>query len=58
MSITKTMTVGRPKLEVGKKKVQWSMTLDPDMPAAIRLKAKHGKCNAWIRSVIREALSR
>lgn len=58
MSVTKTMTVGRPKLPHGKKKVQWSVTLDSDMPAAIRLRAKHGKTNAWIRNVIREALSK
>jgi hypothetical protein len=58
MSVTKTMTVGRPKLPHGKKKVQWSMTLDSDMPDAIRRVAPHGNRNAWIRNVIREALAK
>jgi hypothetical protein len=58
MSITKTITVGRPKLAEGRKKVTWSLTIEPELLSAIQKRSKHGKTAAWVRQAIREALGR
>jgi hypothetical protein len=58
MSITKTMTVGRRKLPVGKRKVSWSLPIEPELLAAIRKKSAPGKTTAWARSVLWDAINK
>jgi hypothetical protein len=58
MSVIKTMKVGRPKLETGRKKVTWAFTIEPELLKAMQSRAKHGKVAAWARQAIREALSK
>lgn len=58
MTITKTMTVGRRKLPEGKKKISWSLPVEPELLAAIRQKAVPEKMTVWARGVLWEAVNR
>jgi hypothetical protein len=58
MSITKTVTVGRPKLPKNQKKVTWSFSIDQQLLTLMRGKAKHGKIAAWARAILWEAVNK